>query len=161
MKVSFSELWFFLDDNPVVPVGETLEYHCPDGHFFEHDFYAPTKARILCQPDGTFWEPLINGSWPTCIIRELENFVISNLINNEHLIHLVPFQPSSLLRIHALQITAVSIILTIHSTRIPWFPSSCVRCFVCFVLDPVSCPKTKQTKHLTQADGNPGILKAY
>ena len=76
MKSLFSELWFFLDDNPVVPVGETLEYHCPDGHFFEHDFYAPTKARILCQPDGTFWEPLINGSWPTCIIRELENFVI-------------------------------------------------------------------------------------
>ena len=64
------------DDNPAVPVGETLEYHCPDGHFFEHDYYAPTKARILCQPDGTFWEPLINGSWPTCIIREKGNIEI-------------------------------------------------------------------------------------
>ena len=62
---------FFPDDNPVVPVGKTLEYHCPEGHFFEHDYYAPTKARILCQPDGTFWEPRINGSWPKCIIREL------------------------------------------------------------------------------------------
>ena len=72
-----------LDDNPVVSVGTTLEYHCPEGHFFEHDYYAPTKARILCQPDGTFWEPLINGSWPTCIIRELTiKYRVSHLVAN-------------------------------------------------------------------------------
>ena len=72
-KLENISIFFLLDDNPVVSVGTTLEYHCPEGHFFEHDYYAPTKARILCQPDGTFWEPLINGSWPTCIIRELGN----------------------------------------------------------------------------------------
>ena len=100
---------FFPDDNPVVPVGKTLEYHCPEGHFFEHDYYAPTKARILCQPDGTFWEPRINGSWPKCIIRELglglgtqQIFLIATLV------FLMPLQPSSLPRIHALQTTAVS-----------------------------------------------------
>ena len=42
--------------------------------------------------------------------------------------------------------------------NLPRFPSTCVRCFVCFVLDPVSVhgSKTKCTKHLTQVDGNPG-----
>ena len=41
---------------------------------------------------------------------------------------------------------------------IPGFPSTCVRCFVCYVLDAVSMhgPKTKHTKHLPQVDGNPG-----
>ena len=53
----------------MVEVGTTLEYHCPKGKFFEHDYYAPTTAKIICQPDGTFWEPRINGNWPTCVER--------------------------------------------------------------------------------------------
>ena len=47
---------------------------------------------------------------------------------------------------------------------LPGLPSTCARCFVCFVMGPCTLrgSKTEHTKHLTQVDGNPGsILHCY
>ena len=47
-------------------MGTEIVYHCPEGHFFEHDIYAPTKVTVRCQESGRFTDP----TWHNCIIRE-------------------------------------------------------------------------------------------
>ena len=54
---------------------------------------------------------------------------------------------------------AKALVIIYSQREIPRFPSTCVRCFMCFIFGPCTLTgsRTKHTKRLTQVDGNPGI----
>ena len=59
-----------LGENPAPELGTEIVYHCPAGHFFEHDLYAPTRVTVRCQESGAFTQP----TWHNCVVREFVAF---------------------------------------------------------------------------------------
>ena len=48
-------------------MGTEIVFNCPEGYFFEHDIYAPTRQKMRCTDDGTFKQP---DEWFKCVARK-------------------------------------------------------------------------------------------
>ena len=68
-------------------VGTEIVFNCPEGYFFEHDIYAPTRQKMRCTDDGTFKQP---EEWFKCVARKshsslwgmLEFFLLRSLTSS-------------------------------------------------------------------------------
>ena len=68
------QLLKFLGANPALPVGTNVEYRCPEGQYFQHDWYHIPFVKVKCQTDGQFSIP---DPWPICFDRmNLHGFVV-------------------------------------------------------------------------------------
>ena len=72
---------FHSGKNPAVEVGTEIVFNCPEGYFFEHDIYAPTKQKIRCTDSGQFRQP---DQWFKCLARKFKrSLCMYNLLSPE------------------------------------------------------------------------------
>ena len=70
-SINLMSIWwtalYKIGKSPAVEVGTEFVFTCPEGYYFEHDIYAPTKQKIRCTDAGTFKQP---DEWFKCLARK-------------------------------------------------------------------------------------------